>query len=80
MDARIYRRIRLLQCGTDIELMLGRKDVDMDVLALRQQLRQSGPEGGNGFERTGEADAFRSWPGKPGCVVSRPLRRHTEAE
>ena len=80
MDARIDRGAGFFQRGADVNFMLGRKDVDVDLLALGQQFRQTRPDRRDIFKRIGKADAFGPRPGEPGCFVARPFRGHAEAE
>ena len=43
MDARIDGRVGFFQRGADIDFVLGREDVDVDVFALGEQLGQTRP-------------------------------------
>ena len=67
MNARIDGRFGLAQGAADLPFVLRREDVDVDLLALRQELRQAGPETGNFLERIGETDAFGPRPSQPRC-------------
>ncbi len=80
VDAGIERRIGFLERGPNVPLMLRGEDVDVDLLALREELGQPGPDGGNGFEGIWKADALGAGPSKPGGIVTRPLGRHAKTE
>ena len=43
MDARVDRRVGFLQRGADVDFVLGREDIDVDLLALGEKLGQSAP-------------------------------------